>query len=139
MGDTAGAMSEENVEVVRSVYEAWGRDDLPGPAHFFDEQIEYINPPGAVEAGTRHGLAAFSSAVRDAFEGWESWQIEPERLIPAGERVAVVVRYRAHWRVSGVDVEAHESALWTIRGGKVVRYEWFHGPNDALEAAGLSE
>jgi hypothetical protein len=37
LGDTAGAMSEESVEVVRSVYEAWGRDDLPGPAHFFDE------------------------------------------------------------------------------------------------------
>jgi ketosteroid isomerase-like protein len=132
-------MSQENVEVVRSVYEAWARDDLPGPAHLFDAQIEYVNPPGAVEPGTRHGLAAFTRAVRDVFEGLETWQIELERFIPAGQRVAVVVRYRAHWRVSGVDVEAHESALWTVRDGKVVRYEWFHGPNDALEAAGLSE
>ena len=53
--------------------------------------------------------------------------------------MAVVVRYRAHWRTSGVDVESHESALWTLRDGKVVRYEWFNGPNDALEAAGLSK
>ena len=132
-------MSQENVDVVRSVYEAWARDDLPGPAHLFDAQIEYVNPPEAVEPGTRYGLAAFSRAVRDAFEGWETWQIEPERFIPAGERVAVVVRYRAHWRASGVDVGAHESALWTVRDGKVVRYEWFHGPNDALEAAGLRD
>jgi uncharacterized protein len=132
-------MSQENVEVVRSVYEAWARDELPGPAHLLDAQIEYVNPPGAVEPGIRHGLDAFSQAVRDAFEGWETRQIEPERFVPAGDRVAVVVRYRAHWRVSGVDVEAHESALWTVRGGKVVRYEWFHGPNDALEAAGLRE
>jgi hypothetical protein len=36
-------------------------------------------------------------------------------------------------------VAAHESALWTVRDGKVARYEWFHGPNDALEAVGLSE
>ena len=130
-------MSQQNAEIVRSVYEAWARDDLPGPADLFDAQIEYVNPPGAVEPGTRRGLAAFSRAVRDAFEGWETWLIEPERFIPAGEQVAVVVRYRAHWRASGVDVEAHESALWTVRNGKVVRYEWFHGPNDALEAAGL--
>jgi uncharacterized protein len=132
-------MSRENVGVVRSVYEAWARDELPGPAHLLDAQIEYVNPPGAVEPGIRHGLDAFSQAVRDAFDGWETWQIEPERFVPAGDRVAVVVHYRAHWRVSGVDVEAHESALWTVRGGKVVRYEWFHGPNDALEAAGLRE
>ena len=129
----------ENVEVVRSVYEAWARDELPGPAHLLDAQIEYVNPPGAVEPGSRRGLDAFSQAVRDAFEGWETWQIEPERFVPGGDRVAAVVRYRAHWRVSGVDVEAHESALWTVRAGKVVRYEWFHGPNDALEAAGLRE
>lgn len=134
-----GAMSQENVEIVRTVYEAWARDDLPGPADLFDAQIEYVNPAGAVEPGTRHGLAAFSRAVRDIFAGLEAWQIEPERFMPAGERVAVVVRYRVRGRASGVGVEAHESALWTIRNGKVVRYEWFHGPNDALEAAGLSE
>ncbi|HEX8855163.1 MAG TPA: nuclear transport factor 2 family protein [Thermoleophilaceae bacterium] len=133
-------MSERtNVEIVRRVYEAWARDELPGPARLFDAEIEYVNPPNAVEPGTRHGLAAFSRAVHDAFEGWETWEIEPERFIPVGERVAVVVRYRAHWQTSGVDVVAHESALWTVRGGKVVRYEWFHGPHDALEAASLRE
>jgi ketosteroid isomerase-like protein len=138
--DQGLAMLESaNVEVVRSVYDAWAAEDLPGPARLFDAQIEYVNPPGAVEPGTRHGLAAFSQAVHDAFEGWEAWQIEPERFLPAGERVAVVVRYRAHWRASGVDVEAHESALWTVRNGRIVRYEWFHGPDDALEAAGLRE
>ena len=132
-------MSQENVEIVRRVYEAWARNELPGPARLFDAQIEYANPPDAVEPGTRHGLVAFTRAVHDAFEGWGAWQIEPEEFIPAGEQVAVVVRYRAHWRTSGVDVAAHESALWTVRDGKVVRYEWFHGPKDALEAVGLSE
>jgi len=132
-------MSQENVEVVRSVYEAWAGNDLPGPAHLFDAQIEYVNPPNAVEPGTRQGLPAFSRAVHDVFAGWEAWQIEPERFIPAGERVAVVVRYLAHWRASGDDVEAHESALWTVRDGKVVGYEWFHGPNDALDAMGPQE
>jgi len=106
-------MSRENVEIVRRVYDAWARDQLPGPARLFDPKIEYVNPPDAVEPGTRHGLAAFSR-VHDMVEGWETWQIEPERFISAGERVAVVVRYRAHWRTSGVDVEAHESALWTL-------------------------
>ena len=101
-------MSEGTVEVVRSVYEAWSRNDLPGPAHLFDEQIEYVNPPDAVEPGTRRGLPAFSQAVHDVFEGYENWQIELERLVPSGEQVAVVVRYRVHWRTSGSRCRTHE-------------------------------
>jgi ketosteroid isomerase-like protein len=132
-------MSRENVGIVRSVYEAWARNELPGPSELFDPEIEYVNPPGAVEPGTRRGIEAFGRAVRAMVEGWETWEIEPERFAPAGEQVAVVVRYRVQGRVSAVDVSAHESALWTMRDGKVVRYEWFHGPDDALEAAGLSE
>ena len=131
-------MSQENVEIVRRVYEAWARGELPGPARLFDAQIEYVNPPDAVEPGTRM-VWERSPRRSDAFEGWEAWQIEPERFIPVGERVAVVLRYQAHWRTSGVDVAAHESALWTVRDRKVVRYEWFHGPNDALAAVELSE
>ena len=46
---------------------------------------------------------------------------------------------KARGRGSGVEVEGRESALWTVRDGKVCRYEWFHEPMEGLEAAGLSE
>jgi ketosteroid isomerase-like protein len=132
-------MAQENVEVVRRVYEAWARGEFPGPAELLDPKIEYVNPAGAVEPGTRHGLDAFTQAVEKVFEGWATWQMEPEVFRPAEDQVAVVVRYRARGRESGVEVEGVESALWTVRDGKVVRYAWFHGAADALEAAGLRE
>ena len=132
-------MSEENVEIVRSFYRAWARDEVPGPVELMDPEIEYVNPAGAVEPGTRRGLAAFSSAVEKVFEGWESWQMEPEKFTAEGDQVAVVVSYRARGRGSGVEVEGRESALWTLRDGKVRRYAWFHRPEEALEAAGLRE
>ena len=132
-------MSEENVEVVRRFYAAWSGDELPGPTELMNPEIEYVNPDRAVEPGTRRGLAAFSRAVEKVFEGWETWHMEPEQFRAVGDQVAVVVRYRARGRGSGVEVEGRESALWTVRNGKVVRYAWFHEPADALEAAGLEE
>ncbi len=132
-------MSQENVEVVRRFYTAWSRDEIPGPAELMDAEIEYVNPARAVEPGTRRGLAAFSRAVEKVYEGWETWDMEPEQFRAVGDQVAVVVRYRARGRGSGVEVEGRESALWTVRDGKVVRYAWFHEPGEALEAAGLSE
>jgi ketosteroid isomerase-like protein len=130
---------QENVEIVRSFYDAWARDEFPGPIELMDSEIEYVNPAGAVEPGTRRGLAAFTEAVEKVFEGWETWQMDPEGFTAVGDQVAAVVRYRARGRGSGVEVEGRESALWTLRDGKVVQYAWFHQPADALEAAGLSE
>ena len=133
-------MPEDNVAAVRSFYEAWSRDEFPGPVELMDPEIEYVNPDGAVEPGTRRGLAAFSKAVEKVLEGWETWEMEPEEFKAVGdEQVAVVLHYRARGRGSGVEVEGRESALWTLRDGKVVRYAWFHGPGDALQAAGLEE
>jgi len=125
---------QQNVEIVQAIYAAWDREDFPGPAELLDDEIEYVNPPDALEPGTRRGLAEFSRAVARVFEGWESWKMQPEEITVAGEDVAVVVSYRARGRTSGVEGEGRESALWTVRGGRAVRYAWFHGEGDATRA-----
>jgi ketosteroid isomerase-like protein len=130
-----GRMEHDNASIVRSVYAAWAQGDLPGPRDVLDARIQYVNPPSAIEPGTRDGLEAFTRAVEATFQGWETWAMEPEQLAAVGDQVAVVVRYRARGRGSGVEVDGRESALWTIKDGKVVRYEWFRGPEDALRAA----
>jgi ketosteroid isomerase-like protein len=132
-GPYSQAMSQ-NVDIIRNFYEALARDEFP--AELIDSEVEYVNPVGAVEAGTRHGLTAFRRAVEKVFEGWETWQMEPEELTAVGNQVAAVVRYRAVGRTSGVALEGRESALFTLGRGRVVRYEWFHEPADALRAAG---
>jgi ketosteroid isomerase-like protein len=129
-------MSQENVNAVERLYDAWARGELPGPAGLLDPDVEYVNPDGAIEPGTRRGLAAFGTAIENLLEGWSTWEMEPEQYTPVADQVAVIVRYRAIARASGVEVEGRESALVTVRAGRIVRYQWFHGPDDALKAAG---
>jgi ketosteroid isomerase-like protein len=132
-------MSQDHIEIVRRFYDAWSNHEFPGPVGHMDPDIEYVNPPGAIEPGTRHGLPEFTRAVEKVLDAWEFWWAEPEELKPVGEHVAVLVRYRARGRGSGAEVEGRESALWTLRDGKVVRYEWFHEPPDAFRAVGVEE
>jgi ketosteroid isomerase-like protein len=127
-------VTDETTDVVRGIYAAWARGDLPGPEDLLDERIEYVNPAGAVEPGTRSGLSEFTRAVEKTFESWETWRACPQRMAVSGDRVAVLVHYRARGRESGVEIEGRESALWTIRAGRAVRYEWFHEPGEAFEA-----
>ena len=130
-------MSRENLDAVERLYASWERGDLSGLHDLLHPDVEYVNPAGAIEPGVRHGLPAFEEAIRKLQEAGESWRMYPERFVASGDQVAVEVRYEARARSSGITVQGRESALVTLRDGRVVTFEWFHDPGDAFAAAGL--
>jgi ketosteroid isomerase-like protein len=132
-------MSQKNVEVVEAFYSALAREDDQRLLGLLAPEIEYVNPDGAFEPGIRKGIDEYFAVVEKMQEGWASWRMYPERFVPVADKVAVVIRYEAEARSSGVRLGGEESALVTLRGGKIVRYEWFHAPGDALKAVGLEE
>jgi ketosteroid isomerase-like protein len=125
-------MPQENVEIVRGIYEAWreGRS----ARGFMDPEIEYVNPPDAIEPGIRRGPDSFAR-LRDVYD---EVQIEPLELIDAGEDVVVIAAIRAVGHGSGVPIDFRQGYVWTLRDGKAVRFRWFNDPAQALEAVGLS-
>ena len=123
-------MSQENVELVRRIYEAWSREE--SARDFIAEDIEYVNPSYAVEPGTRRGRKSFR-VIRDTYE---DFQIEVERYVDAGEEVVVLAQYKASGQGSGVPVSGEHGYVWTVRDGQAVRFQWFQSHREALEAAG---
>jgi ketosteroid isomerase-like protein len=122
-----------HVELVRRIYEAWGRQE--SARRDLANDVEYVNPDYAVEPGTRRGPKSFS-AVRDTYEDFE---LRPLPFIDAGDdRVVVLARYQGTGRASGVPLSGEQGHVWTIRGGLVTRFEWFHSHREALESAGLA-
>ena len=58
-------MSYQNVEMVRHVYDSGLLDRDPEELlELATPDIEYVNPPYAVEPGVRRGLAAVAQAMR---------------------------------------------------------------------------
>jgi ketosteroid isomerase-like protein len=126
-------MSRENVELVRSIYTAW-REGTSARG-FMDMDIEYVNPPDAVETGTRRGPASFG-LIREAYDDVE---VRPQRFIDAGDDVVVVALLTGTSRGGRIPVEREQGYVWTIRDGKAIRFRWFRTPQEALEAVGLSD
>jgi uncharacterized protein len=125
-------MSEENVAVVRAIHEAW--DAGRTPRDLIEADMEYVNPPYAVETGTRRGRDSLS-AIRDVYP---DFRLEPERFVDAGDDVVVIGIARGT-SASGLRAQWRQGYVWTIRHGKAVRFRWFNDPQEALEAAGLQE
>jgi ketosteroid isomerase-like protein len=136
-------MSEENVEVVRRVYEAVARRDAATVLALYDSEIEWDlsrTPWGNVTGrGIYRGHDDLRTFYRDWYEAWVNYDEDCEALIDAGEHVVVVATGRGRGQASGVDVKWNQYGDWTIRDGKVVRVVWFPTREEALEAAGLSE
>jgi uncharacterized protein len=132
-------MSRENVAIVRRIYANWAPGSSPAESNLLHPDIEWVNPSDALEPGTRAGIEAFSSITEGLDETINALRMDVERFIDAGDRVVVIATMRGHGNASGVEIERRHGSVWTIRGGKAVRFQWFHEPDAALEAAGLRE
>jgi uncharacterized protein len=130
-------MSLENVEVVRHIYGVWAEDGSPVGSGLLDPEIEWVNPPDAVERGTRRGLDSFGEAADSVSETFEGVGVDIDEMLDAGDRVVVLATLHGRGRGSGADLERRQGYIWTLRDGMATRFEWFTTPDDALRAAGL--
>jgi ketosteroid isomerase-like protein len=125
-------MSRANVELVRRIYDAWGRKE--STRALVSADLEYVNPSYAVEPGIRRGRKSLR-LVRDTYEDFE---IDVETILDAGdETVVVLAQFSASGSASGVPVAGEHGYVWTVRDGLAVRFQWFNSHREALEAAGL--
>ena len=134
-------MSQENAELVRRIYSAGLFDGDPDQIihEFATPEIEYINPPEAVEPGIRRGRAQVVQALQDSREVFESARHELRELFDCGDVVVAAVSFCTRSRGSVAELVQEEAHTWTFRDGRVVRFEWGRDLRAALEAAGLSE
>lgn len=126
-------MSEENLEVIRAIYAAWDSGHLG--RRYMAPEVEYVNPPDALEGGTLAGADSFNSV----FEVYSDVEIEVDELIPAGEKVVMLGSMRGRARATGLQMRRPHMQVWTLRDGKAARMQWFHTAGEALRAAGLPE
>ncbi|HLM27475.1 MAG TPA: nuclear transport factor 2 family protein [Thermoleophilaceae bacterium] len=132
-------MSQENVELARWAFTSGD------PTRFFSllvEEVEFdarrqAELPGAVLAG--RGREVVEQYCREYWGTWAEYSAHPHGFLDAGDDVIVEVRERGKGKGSGVPFEGTHVQVWTLRGGKIVRWLLFADKADALEAVGLSE
>jgi ketosteroid isomerase-like protein len=132
-------MSQENVEIVRTMYEAFNRGDYSTALESIDPDIEVNVASRGMFDGVHRGHDGLSKMLADFWTEFEGVRMEIEEWIPAGDDVVAVAHARGRGKVSGIEVDVRMGQVWTLRDGKAVRWQIFEGRDAALEAAGLSQ
>lgn len=130
-------MSKQNVEIVRRIYSEGLFDGAPDRLvqDFATDDVEWVNPPEAVEPGIRRGRAQVVQAMRSSAEMFDSRRHEVRELFDCGDAIVAAVSFCASIGGSGAELVQEEAHTWTFRDGSIVRFEWGRDLTAALEAA----
>ena len=131
-------MSQENVAVIREMYEHWARGEFP--PDFIDPDVVFsrIGAQTPDMEGEFRGLEAYSRATAEYVRPFADLRIEAEEIIDLDDdRVLVLARHTARGKSSGVPIDHELGDLFTLRAGKVIRHDSYWNRAEAKQAAGL--
>ena len=135
-------MSQENVELARTVLDALAQRDVSRLVDLSDPDVRWHSFFAEVAFGRGGGYSGHDGIrqyVSDLDDAWEIGRAEVDDALEIAN-VAVLVG-RIHYRGKGSGVESASPAGWMFkfRDGKLLCFRAFREPEQALEAVGLSE
>jgi ketosteroid isomerase-like protein len=116
-----------NVEIIRDLYEAFGRGDIEGVLATFDPQIQWreaegspFQPDGSAWIGaaaiTENGFAKIGT-------DWDEFSVSAKAFHDAGDVVVVQARETGRYKATGMSVNAQACHVWNLRDGKVTSFQ----------------
>lgn len=142
--DTPPAMEQSNIELarqgMREAFNALAGGDIDVWLDYFHPEAVFVLVGGFETLVGRefHGREGIRRFLEDWRATFEQVVFEVEQVLPAGERILVVVSQRTRGRAGGVETKMRWGILLSFRDGLVVRAENYYDVDDALEAAGLA-
>ena len=129
-------MSQENVDVMRRIVEATGRQDYRAVLADLDPEVEIDDTDIPESTGTD----SFLEWLARWDQVWESWHIEDLEVRAAGDDEAIALfKMVVTGKGSGVELTRLDALVASFRGGRAVKLGYYNDQTRALEAAGLRE
>jgi ketosteroid isomerase-like protein len=132
-------VSQENVEVVRSIMEAWNRGDYSAAIERVAPEIRAECALGGDFDGTFEGIARVQEWLARFWGAFQDFHSDVDEYIPAGDDVVISVHHYGRGKTSGAEVEMRNWQVVTVREGKAMLYRVFRTREEAFEAVGRRE
>ena len=130
----------KSVEVVKGIYEAFGRGDVAAVLGVFDAAIDWREADHFLYAdGNPYiGLQAVAQGVfQRVVTDVDGFNLAVENVIDGGDTVVSQGRYRGTMKKTGTPVDAQFAHVWHVRDGKVVRFQQYTDTRQWAQAAGV--
>jgi ketosteroid isomerase-like protein len=121
-------MSQENINVINRIYEAFGQRDFAAVLELFGPTIEWIaavNSPLADRSPYR-GLDEIRDIVfMRIATGFDSLTVRVDEIFGAGDKVVALGFYHGVRKANGKRFQAQLAHIWTLADGKAVKFQQY--------------
>ena len=118
-----------DVQLVRDLYDAFGRGDIPAVLGMMDPDFEWFEaegnpykPDGKPWLGPDAVLNNLFMRIGAEFDGFT---VHPAEFHDAGSVVVVEARYTGFYKPTGKSLDAQVCHVWTTRDGKLARFQQY--------------
>src|SRR4051812_46999896 len=107
-----------NSDLVRSGYEAFGRQDIPAVLNLSDTNIDWTVPASVRLGGHFTGHDEVVGFFGTFMEAYTEFQVQPQEFVEAGDRVIVLGHHVG--KAAGGDFDIPFAHAWRMKNGKAV-------------------
>jgi uncharacterized protein len=127
-------MGQQSVEIVRGVYDAFGRGDVQAVRGAMADEFEWYEAEGMPYGGLYHNWEAVAENVLGPLiQDIPNFEATPEEFIASGDTVAAVVRYTGSGKATGKQLDLPVVHIWDVREPEIVRFRQFADTAELLE------
>jgi uncharacterized protein len=121
-------MSTENVQLIRGLYEAFGKGDVATVLGKMDENIEWREAENFIYADCNPYIGpqeVLDGVLMRFGSEWDAFTVTPEEWLDAGNHVVVLGTYTGTHKATGRVVRAQFAHVWAVKGPRVLRFQQF--------------
>ena len=128
-------MSAHKAELLKHIYEEWGRGNWQPFFDIYDPEMEWgWSSEFLGLGGVFKDQSNPNPRLRTWLSEWDEWRAEAEEYVELGDYVVVLARYHGRGRGSGVEISQEGAHVFKLRDERVVRLEIFASRERALES-----
>jgi ketosteroid isomerase-like protein len=131
-------MTDENVEIVKRIYEELNSHQALPPELFAPDCLIDLSEV-SLDFRVLHGVQASQNALSPYFAAFDDFHVAAEVLHADEHRVVTAIRDGGLIRGSGAEIWNRYFHAWTLRDGTVVRLSSHTDREEAFKAVGLAE
>ena len=130
-------MSNDNVNVVRGMYQAFATGEIPTIIAALDPQVDWWEAENFIYADKNPYVgpnAVLEGVFMRIAQDWDGFAVSPKEVLDAGDTVIGHGYYSGTNRKTGEVVRAQFAHFFTFRDGKIIKFQQYTDTAQFLRA-----
>ena len=129
---------QTELDLIRGLYDAFARGDVPTVLGMLDPEVRWYESESNPYMPSGEPFVGPDAVLQNLFmrlaDDWDGFSLNPWAFHDAGDVVVVEARYGGTHKASGKALDAQVCHLWTVKGGKVAKFQQYVDTAKFVEA-----